>query len=75
MTPKTERVLTALRSHVEGVSTDIGTGAAWGCVYLDNALADLKPMSRRSFAGHLSRLTEAKVYKSLGDDCFGEVLL
>jgi hypothetical protein len=66
MTPKTAEVLAALRAHVEN---DNGNG--FGQVYLDNACP--RGMSARSFAGHLSALERVGLYKSQGDDCFGDV--
>jgi hypothetical protein len=74
LSPKAADVLASLRAHVEGISfLSSENGAKFGIVYLDNA----KPagMSRRSFAGYLSTLQKAGLYKSQGDDCFGDVKL
>lgn len=48
-------------------------GTQWSQVYLDNARPE--GMSARSFAGYLSALERAGLYKSQGDDCFGDVRL
>lgn len=70
LSAKAAQVLAALRSSTEGSSEEI-KGVVFKSVYLDNA----RPagMSARSFAGYLSALEEAGLYKSQGDDCFGMV--
>jgi len=68
ISPKAQEVLTNLRAHTEG-----SWGDKWHSVYLDNA----RPtgMSPRSFAGYLATLKKAGLYRSQGDDCFGDVLV
>jgi hypothetical protein len=58
MTAYSIQILEALRSNVE--SSDAND--EWGCVYLDNA----RPvgMSGHAFAGHLSALERAELYRS-----------
>jgi hypothetical protein len=72
MTKIQQLVLDSLRPHHEGSVQDID-GQRWASVYLDNA----RPfgMSPRRFAGHLSALEKAGLYKSQGDNCFGDVRL
>jgi len=62
-------ILVSMRACVEREFTidDI----KWGLVYLDNARPD--EMSAHEFAGYLSALTNADLYCSLSDDCFGWV--
>lgn len=66
LSPKTTEVLAALRSNVEGCDDN-----GFRDVYLDNA----RPagMSAHAFAGHLSALEKAGLYRPYGDDCFGRV--
>ena len=71
ISPAAAEVLKSLRANVE--STRTNAAGKWGQVYLDNAIPD--GMSRRSFAGYLSALHEAGLYRSQGDDCFGDVLI
>ena len=72
MTPKMALVLQALRDNIEGGTTTLSDGRVYHSVYLDNA----RPagMSPRAFAGHLSALEKIGAYRSIGDDCFGDVL-
>ena len=62
-------VLAALRANTEGVAED----GIWWDVYLDNALSDLH-LSAHQFAGHLSVLERAGLYRQLST-CFGQVRL
>jgi hypothetical protein len=54
-------------------STTERNGQVWGSFYLDSA----RPagMSAHAFAGYLSALEAEGLYRSMGDDCFGEILL
>lgn len=65
-------ILVRLRECSESAFTR-RDGAQWAQVYLDNARPE--GMSARSFAGYLSALERAGMYKSQGDDCFGDVKL
>jgi len=64
-------LLVTMRACVENENTR--DGVTWGTVYLDNARPD--EMSAHEFAGYLSALTNADLYHSLNDDCFGLVKL
>lgn len=72
LSTQAKEVLEALRSVSEGGTWQRGT-EVWEAVYLDNA----RPtgMNRYQFAGYLSALETAGLYRSQGDDHFGEVLL
>jgi len=72
LTDTTAIVLAALRSAKEAISTD-ANGSVWGMVYLDNARTN--DMSRHKFAGHLSDLKSAGLYRQTSDAAFGEVKL
>lgn len=69
LSEKSQVILDLMREHHEGGWS--GWGDGWASIYLDNA----RPagMTARQFAGHLSALESAGVYKSQGDDCFGLV--
>lgn len=67
---KSEALLPALREAAEDVWEY--DGERWGQVYLDNVKTDLSP---RAFAGCLAQLERQGLYKSQGDDCFGDVRL
>lgn len=67
------QVLQALRDTQESVYTR--KDAEWGSVYLDNALARCKGMTRHSFAGYLAALHKAGLYDSQDDGFFGFVKL
>lgn len=72
MSLKTGMVFMSLRQNVESVFYENDTGT-WGNVYLDNALP--QGMTPRAFAGHLASLQKLGLYRSNGDDCFGDVLM
>lgn len=65
---KSNEILTALRSNVEGISEV--AGVSWGVVYLDSA----RPAGcgKHAFAGFLSALEASGDYRRLDGD-FGEV--
>lgn len=65
LTPKTTEVLAALRHAAEGPLE-----AGWRDVYLDNAAHTL---SRAQFAGHLSALEAAGLYKVVDGFAWGRV--
>lgn len=69
LTPKTTEVLTALRHAAEG-SLDRGARD----VYLDNASASLG-MTANQFAGHLSALEAAGLYKVVDGFAWGRVVM
>lgn len=71
LTEATALLLTHLRTNCESI-TERADGD-WGMVYLDNAIPH--GWSRHQFAGHLSDLKARGLYRTTGDDCFGEVLL
>jgi hypothetical protein len=71
LTPKTAEVLAALRHAAEGPLE-----AGWRDVYLDNAGAQGKTglgLSRAQFAGHLSALEAAGLYKVVDGFAWGRV--
>lgn len=71
LTEKSAQILAELRRISEGgVETD-AQGNQWRDVYLDNAFAF--GLTRSAFAGHLSALEGAGLYRKYGDDCFGKV--
>ena len=72
LTPKTTEVLVALRAHVEGCKVELN-GKPARDVYLDNARPN--GMSVRAFAGHLSALQAAGLYKPLDGYAFGTVVI
>ena len=70
VTDQAHVVLASLRENVENVKR-VGPCEEWGIVYLDNA--QIKGVSKHSFAGFLSALTAAGFYKPTDDPCFGYV--
>jgi hypothetical protein len=72
MTNTAALILAALLAEKEATSTD-ADGSVWGTVYLDNARP--RDLSRHEFAGHLSALKGAGVYRQTSDPAFGEVKL
>lgn len=72
LSTKTAEVLAALRANTEGVETKTSDGRTFHSVYLDNA----RPagMSPRAFAGHLSALAAAGLYKEVDGFAWGDVL-
>jgi hypothetical protein len=71
ITTEAAAIYEALLCNTEGGMTKKTDGSQWGTVYLDNAIP--AGMNRHSFAGYLSALERAGLYKSYEDDCFGEV--
>jgi hypothetical protein len=72
LTAATATVLAALRYAKEAILTD-ANGTVWGMVYIDNGRSN--DMSRHKFAGHLSDLKSAGLYRPTYDGAFGEVKL
>jgi DNA-binding transcriptional ArsR family regulator len=72
LSPINTAILKDLRESYESTVTE-DDGSRWGSVYLDNARVE--GMSPRSFAGHLSALEKAGLYKSQDDNFFGLVRL
>ena len=68
LSPAAAALLANLRAHTEN-TTEEADGSRWGSVYLPNV------GKGHSFAGHLSALEAASLYRRTGDSCFGEVLL
>jgi hypothetical protein len=67
LSPAADAILSSLRANVESTTIE-KDGTEWGSVYLPNV------GSGHSFAGHLSALEAAGLYRRAGDPCFGEVL-
>lgn len=65
-------VLNALRKSQEGITVKADK-TVWGMVYLDNARPN--GMTAHSFAGYLSALDRAGLYKTASDNDFGSVLM
>jgi hypothetical protein len=74
LSPTALCVLAALRENREGAGEMDAQGFEWRDCYLDNALAQLAPMSPRSFAGYLGALERAGMYRKQ-DNVFGHVRL
>lgn len=66
LSTESQNVLNLLRKHAEGSSND-----GWRDVYIDNARPD--GMTCRAYAGHLSALKGAGVYKPIDGYAWGEV--
>ncbi len=66
-------LLAELRSSAEGCFETDAEGREWHMVYLDNV--DRGRATPHQFAGYLSALTDAGLYKSDHDDDFGCVRL
>lgn len=66
MNTEQDRIFQALKNNVEGRNEE--NGKTWGLVFLENV------GQGREFAGHLSALSKASLYRKL-DSEFGEVLL
>ena len=73
LSPTAQTILEALRKHRDGGYTENVDGSRWYDTYLNNA----RPpgMNAHAFAGHLSALTAAGVYKDLDGYAFGRVLV
>ena len=67
-----QQILNALRSNAER-QTQYPNGDVWASVYLDNARPD--NISASQFAGYLSTLEKAGLYKTVDGSFFGEVKL
>jgi hypothetical protein len=74
MTAAQKRVLDILRSKGESSTSTDAYGTEWICVCLDNAQHAMMDMSKRAFAGHLSKLQQAGYYRPI-DSIFGDVRL
>jgi len=70
LTDASAHLLNILQVNTE--STDTGPDGRWGIVYLDNAVP--RGWSKHQFAGHLSDLKKAGLYKQIDGD-FGRVKL
>lgn len=68
LSPAASTVLASLRSSVESTTIE-ADGTKWGCSYLPNT------GKGHAFAGHLSALEGAGLYRRTGNDKFGEVLM
>lgn len=72
LSPGSKQAYAALLAHVESREV-MNDGSAWGSVYLDNA----KPggWDGRRWAGHLSALKAAGLYRPIGppEGLFGDV--
>jgi len=68
LSPAATALLVSLRSNLDGGRTEEASGT-WGSVYLPNV------GKGHSFAGLLSALESAGLYRRTGNPAFGEVLL
>lgn len=66
LSPAASALLSSLRSNCESTTVE-ADGTRWGSVYLPNC------GKGHSFAGLLSALEAAGLYRPTGDSCFGEV--
>jgi hypothetical protein len=70
LTNQATEILNALRSYAES-TTEKENGEIWASVYLDNARPN--NMTANQFAGYLSALQAAGLYKPVDGYAFGEV--
>ena len=70
LSPTATKLLEALRNSGEAQETD-ANGDVWDSVYLDNVR--LNGVSSHAFAGYLSALEKAGVYRQLDGEFFGWV--
>lgn len=67
LSPKATEVLAALRTRAEYAEGD------WLVVYLDNASGRVPGLTPRAWAGHLSALEKAGLYRPIDNCAWGKV--